>query len=149
VTISLTPSLFGQRVTFKATVTGSSGTPTGTMTFQDHARVLEKVDGAGNVCIADYSHNAIKEWHATTQKVITLVSSGLISPHGVAVDGAGNVYIADYGHTAIKEWNATTLQVTTLVAAKALDCRLLNCVPSSQLAFPRIPGSSLWHSLCW
>jgi hypothetical protein len=28
VTIALTPALFGQRVTFKATVTGSSGTPT-------------------------------------------------------------------------------------------------------------------------
>jgi hypothetical protein len=37
---SLTPSLFGQRVTFKATVTGSSGTPTGTVTFKDGASVL-------------------------------------------------------------------------------------------------------------
>jgi hypothetical protein len=27
------------------------------MTFQDGARVLGTVDGAGNVYIADYSHN--------------------------------------------------------------------------------------------
>ena len=67
------------------------------------ARIGVAVDGAGNVYIADTSHNAIKEWNATTQQVTTLVSSGLSGPFGVAVDGAGNVYIADTDNNAIKE----------------------------------------------
>ena len=47
---------------------------------------------------------------------ITLASSGLNQPLGVAVDTSGNVYIADSGNGAIKEWNASTQQVTTLVS---------------------------------
>jgi hypothetical protein len=39
-TTSLTPSLFGQSVTFKVTVTGSGGTPTGSVTFKDGVTVL-------------------------------------------------------------------------------------------------------------
>jgi len=49
--------------------------------------------------------------------VITLVSSGLNSPLGVAVDGSGDVYIADSGNNAIKEWSLSTQQVTTLVSS--------------------------------
>ena len=49
----------------------------------------------------------IKEWVAASNTVITLVSSGLSSPRGVAVDGSGNVYIADTGDNAIKEWNGS------------------------------------------
>jgi DNA-binding beta-propeller fold protein YncE len=78
------------------------------------------VDGVGNVYIADYENNAIKEWNAATQQVTTLVSSGLNSPQGVAVDGAGNVYIADTQNFAVKEWNAATGQVTTLVPSGQL-----------------------------
>jgi DNA-binding beta-propeller fold protein YncE len=61
------------------------------------------VDGAGNVYIADTSHNAIKEWMPANNNVTTLVSTGLSHPYGVAVDGAGNVYIADTYDNAIKE----------------------------------------------
>jgi sugar lactone lactonase YvrE len=49
--------------------------------------------------------------------VITLVSSGLKDPPGVAVGGSGNVYIADGGNNAIREWSASTQQVTTLVSS--------------------------------
>ncbi len=73
------------------------------------------VDAAGNVLIADTGDNAIKEWHAATKTLTTLVT-GLNGPSGVAVDVAGNVYIADTGDNAIKEWHAATQTVTTLAA---------------------------------
>ena len=73
------------------------------------------VDGSGNVYIADYQNNLVKEWSASTQAVSTLVSSGLYLPHGTAVDGSGNVYIADAGRE-IQEWNAATEQVSPLVS---------------------------------
>ena len=75
------------------------------------------VDGAGNVYVADSSHNVIKEWTPANNNVTTLVSSGLSNPHGVAVDGAGNVYIADTFNNAIKEWTVTNSNVTTLVSS--------------------------------
>jgi hypothetical protein len=40
VTSSVNPSAFGQSVTFTATVSGSGGTPTGTVTFKDGATML-------------------------------------------------------------------------------------------------------------
>jgi hypothetical protein len=43
VTTSLTPSPFGQKVTFKATVTGPGGTPAGKVTFKDGAAVVGTV----------------------------------------------------------------------------------------------------------
>jgi hypothetical protein len=61
------------------------------------------VDGAGNVYISDTFDSAIKEWNASTRTVSTLVSSGLVSPVGVAVGGAGNVYIADGSNEVVKE----------------------------------------------
>ncbi len=78
------------------------------------------VDGAGNVYIADTYHNAIKEWMAASNTVITLVSSGLSHPFGVAVDGAGNVYIADTDNNAIKEWVAASNTVISLVSSGLL-----------------------------
>ena len=77
------------------------------------------VDGAGNVYIADYADNAIKEWSPATGATNTLVApgAGLNSPYGVAVDTAGNVYIADGGNSAIKKWTATTQSLSILVAA--------------------------------
>jgi hypothetical protein len=47
------PSSFGQAVTFTASVSGSSGTPTGTVTFKDGATTLGTVtlDGAGQATL--------------------------------------------------------------------------------------------------
>jgi DNA-binding beta-propeller fold protein YncE len=73
------------------------------------------VDGAGNVYIADYGDNAVKEWTAANGNVATLVSSGLNSPRGVAVDGAGNAYIANTGDQEIVEWTAANGNVTSWV----------------------------------
>jgi DNA-binding beta-propeller fold protein YncE len=74
-------------------------------------------DYAGNVYIAVTLGNAIKEWVAASNTVITLVSSGLGFPWGVAVDGAGNVYIADSSNNAIKEWVAASNTIITLVSS--------------------------------
>ena len=75
------------------------------------------VDSAGNVYIADPSHNAIKKWVVASNSVTTLVSSGLSNPLGVAVDSTGNVYIADTSHNAIKKWTAASNTVNTLVSS--------------------------------
>lgn len=75
------------------------------------------VDGAGNVYICDYNHNAIKKWTVASNTVATLVSSGLNIPHGVAVDSAGNVFIADTFNDAIKKWTVASNTLTTLVGS--------------------------------
>ena len=49
--------------------------------------------------------------------VVSLVSTGVNRPVGVAVDAAGNVYIADTNNNAIEEWNPATQQLTTLVSS--------------------------------
>ena len=64
------------------------------------------VDGSGNVFVADYGHNAVKEILATGgyTTVNTLGSgSGFSNPTGVAVDGSGNVFVADQGSNAVKK----------------------------------------------
>jgi DNA-binding beta-propeller fold protein YncE len=73
------------------------------------------VDSSGNVYIADYGDNAVKEWTVSNNAVATLVSSGLNKPEGVAVDASGNVYIANTGNQAIVEWTPSNSNVTTWV----------------------------------
>jgi len=54
VTSSINPSSFGQSVTFTATVTGSGGPPTGTVTFKDGATTLGTgpLNGSGQATFA-------------------------------------------------------------------------------------------------
>src|SRR5262249_46535516 len=60
-------------------------------------------------------------------KPVTLVSSGLHQPGGVAVDAVGNVFIADTLNHALKEWHAAPGTVSTLhpplPRAQQPDCR--------------------------
>jgi sugar lactone lactonase YvrE len=74
------------------------------------------LDASGNVYIADYNGNAVREWVKTNNAVITLVS-GLSSPQGIAVDSLGNVYISDSYANSILEWTAANSNVTTLVSS--------------------------------
>ncbi len=59
-TSSVNPSAFGQSVTFTATVTGSGGTPTGTVTFKDGATALATgaLNGASQATFATSSLTA-------------------------------------------------------------------------------------------
>ncbi|HEY1788964.1 MAG TPA: LamG-like jellyroll fold domain-containing protein, partial [Verrucomicrobiae bacterium] len=75
------------------------------------------VDKKGNVYFSSITENAIFEWVAASNQVVTLVNSGLNYPAGVAVDAAGNVYFADAENNAIKEWVATNNSVVTLVSS--------------------------------
>src|SRR5262245_11045639 len=47
---------------------------------------------------------------------LTLVSSGLKGPRGMAVDGSGNVFFADTDNNALKDWSAATQSVSPLVS---------------------------------
>jgi sugar lactone lactonase YvrE len=76
------------------------------------------VDAAGNVYVADYGNNAIRQISASTQKICTLAGRGstgyygdggnptlafLTSPMGIAVDENGNLYIGDSGNNVVRQ----------------------------------------------
>ena len=86
------------------------------------------VDGAGNVYVADYGNDAIRQ--ITPSGVVSTLagsagqtgsSDGTGSaarfdlPYGVAVDGAGNVYVADYSNQEIRK--ITSGVVSTLAGS--------------------------------
>jgi sugar lactone lactonase YvrE len=91
----------GPQVGFLPGVTGtlSSG-------FKNPAGLA--VDGSGNVFVADYNNNAVKEIVAvggviSQNPTIRTLGSGFSQPSGVAVDGSGNVFVTDLGNQAVKE----------------------------------------------
>jgi len=66
------------------------------------------VDGSGNVYVADYGNNAVKEIMAINGNIpasptIRILGSGFNQPSGVALDVSGNVYVSDSGNSAVKE----------------------------------------------
>jgi large repetitive protein len=66
------------------------------------------VDGSGNVFVADFGNNAVKEILAVNGSIpatptIKTLGSGFNGPQGVAVDGSGNVFVADTNNSAVKE----------------------------------------------
>jgi hypothetical protein len=87
------------------------------------------VDGAGNLYIADFGNDRVREVNAVTGIITTVAGNGtggysgdggaatiaeLHYPMGVAVDGAGNLYIADYDNERVREVNAVTGIITTV-----------------------------------
>ena len=73
------------------------------------------VDSQGNLFIADYYNNAIREVNATTHVITTVAGNGtagysgdngpaasaeLDPPRGVAVDSQGDLFIADEATTS-------------------------------------------------
>jgi len=86
------------------------------------------LDGSGNLYIADYSNQVIREVNSGTGVITTYAgnhsagysgdgsaatSAKLNSPTGVAVDGAGNVYIADSLNNVIRKVDGVTGNIST------------------------------------
>jgi len=60
------------------------------------------IDSKGNIYVADYGNNAVKEIPFATNNTVT-IGSGFNQPNDVKVDAAGNIYIADSGNNEVKE----------------------------------------------
>ncbi len=71
------------------------------------------IDSKGNLYVADYGNNAIKEIPFATNNTIA-IGSGFSHPTDVKVDAAGNIYIADSGNNAVKEIKAGGGAIVTL-----------------------------------
>jgi sugar lactone lactonase YvrE len=66
------------------------------------------VDGSGNVFVADFANNAVKEIVAvngiiTASPAINSLGAAFSLPNGVAVDASGNVFVADYNDNSVME----------------------------------------------
>src|SRR5262249_31046421 len=87
------------------------------------------VDGNGNVFIADFNNNVIRELVKATGNILTVAGTGtagysgdggpataaqLNAPYGVAVDSSGNVFIADVNNHVIREIVQATGNILTL-----------------------------------
>ena len=86
--------------------------------------------------------------YAQTNALITLVSSGLISPFDVAVDGAGNVYVVDGGNGAIGEVELRSSgNLTTLISG--LSNPLGAGWMGRAMSVTTIPGTTRSRSGTW
>jgi streptogramin lyase len=77
------------------------------------------VDASGNVYVADYGNNAVKEIPVgcASASCVKTLGGGFNGPRSVAVDGSGNVYVSDNGNDAVKEMTpgcTSSACVTTL-----------------------------------
>jgi hypothetical protein len=103
------------------------------------------LDGAGDLFIADYVNNRVREVVAATDVITTVAGNGtsryggdggpatqagLYGPQGLAVDGAGDLFIADYFNNRIREVLAGTGIIATVAGDGSPQCDFLqgsNC----------------------
>lgn len=100
-------------------VIATNGTGGGSVCFAFDANT--GATRTGIVVIADCAVTVVQAGAAyVPASQVTLVSTGMNYPRGLAVDGAGNVLVAD-GSTGnagtIKKWNASSRVLTNLVSA--------------------------------
>lgn len=87
------------------------------------------LDGSGNLYIADYGNNRIREVSASSGAIHTVAGDGTVGytgnggpatsaaldgPNGVAVDAAGDLFIADTGNQVVREVYAATGVIATV-----------------------------------
>ena len=87
------------------------------------------VDTQGDVFIADYANNRVREIHATTGDITTVAGNGtpgssgdgglatsaeLDEPEGLAVDAQDDLFIGDAGNCRIQEVNHSTHDISTV-----------------------------------
>src|SRR5262249_33499438 len=92
------------------------------------------VDGSGNLYIADYAHERIREVSAATGIITTIAGNGvqgysgdggpatsaeLSGPFGLAIDPSGNVFIAHTYNQPIPEGVTATGNIITVVGTGA------------------------------
>jgi sugar lactone lactonase YvrE len=135
VSASSTAPLYGQSVTFTATVTVPSGDPVptaadGTVTFYDGDTVLGTATLSGasgtttltttatlttaalapGVHMIGASYTGDEDYAAASTQ--TTVGSGLTNPRGLAVDGQGDVFIAELANDRVVEVKPDGTQTT-------------------------------------
>jgi streptogramin lyase len=77
------------------------------------------VDASGNVYVADFGNNAVKEIPVgcASSACVKTLGGGFNGPRSVAIDGSGNLYVSDNGNDAVKEMTSACTSsacVTTL-----------------------------------
>ncbi len=87
------------------------------------------VDGSGNIFIADYGNDLVREVSASTGAITAVAgdlsggysgdggpatSAQLYNPHRVAVDSSGNVYISDTSNNVIRKVSSSSGYISTL-----------------------------------
>jgi sugar lactone lactonase YvrE len=87
------------------------------------------VDGAGDIFIADWANNVVREVAAATGTIETVAGNGtngfsgdggpatqaeLSYPWGTYVDGSGNISISDQGNGRVREVSAATATIQTV-----------------------------------
>ena len=149
--------------TMDADVGGYSGDNGPAVSAELNYPLSVAVDSQGDLFIADYGNNVIREVNGTTHIITTVAGNGygaasypqaggysgdngpatsaeLNGPDGVAVDSQGDLFIADYGNNVIREVNGTT-QIITTVAGNGYGAGTTNPQPGGYV-YPLVGGYS-------
>ncbi len=86
--------------------TSSAGSGNGLAVFTFDANTGATRTGTLTIAGATLTVTQAGSGYLAVNSLITLVSSGLVQPQGIAVDSAGDLFIADAGNNTIQEWNA-------------------------------------------
>jgi sugar lactone lactonase YvrE len=116
-----------------------------------------RLDTAGNVYIADFGNNVVRQVQAVSHKIATIAGSGaaayagdgnvptsaaLANPASIALDSAGNLYIADYSNNVIRRVSFAPPALTFPSEAAG------SISPAQAVAFSNIGNQSLtFHRL--